>query len=90
MGAGVLYLLIVNVLSFIVVGADKQKARKRQRRISERTLFLWAIIGGSIGSFIGMRFFHHKTKHKRFMIGLPLMILVQVLALAFIISAIQA
>ncbi|MET3506036.1 DUF1294 domain-containing protein [Halalkalibacter oceani] len=53
MGAGVLYLLIVNVLSFIVVGADKQKARKRQRRISERTLFLWAIIGGSVGSYIG-------------------------------------
>ncbi|MCM3716004.1 DUF1294 domain-containing protein [Alkalihalobacillus oceani] len=90
MGAGVLYLLIVNVLSFIVVGADKQKARKRQRRISERTLFLWAIIGGSVGSYIGMRCFHHKTKHKRFMIGVPLIIVIQVLALAFIISAIQA
>ncbi|MCM3759694.1 DUF1294 domain-containing protein [Alkalihalobacillus oceani] len=90
MGAGVLYLLLVNVLSFIVVGADKQKARKKQRRISERTLFLWAIIGGSLGSFIGMRFFRHKTKHKRFMIGVPLIILIQVLALVFIISAIQA
>ena len=57
------YLLIMNIIGFALMGIDKRRAVKRLWRISESTLFVVAIIGGSLGSIIGMRFFHHKTKH---------------------------
>ena len=71
------YLLGVNILAFLLYGADKRKAQKSKRRIPERTLLWIAAIGGSVGAFMGMRYFHHKTQHKKFYIGLPVIIMTQ-------------
>ena len=71
------YLVFVNVIAFFVYGIDKLKARKGHWRISEATLLLLAIVGGSIGSWLGMKAWHHKTKHLKFMYGLPVILLLQ-------------
>ena len=75
------YLVFVNVIAFLVYGVDKLKARKGHWRISEATLLLLAIVGGSIGAWLGMKAWHHKTMHLKFMYGLPAILLLQ-LALA--------
>ena len=75
------YLLIINALAFIIYGIDKLKARKGRWRISEATLLLLALVGGSVGSWLGMKVWHHKTMHLKFKYGLPAIILLQ-LALA--------
>lgn len=67
-----LYLIVMNVLTFIVYGIDKQKAKRGKWRISEKTLMMLAVFGGSIGAWIGMQVFRHKTKHLLFVIGVPL------------------
>jgi uncharacterized membrane protein YsdA (DUF1294 family) len=75
------YLLVINAVAFIVYGIDKLKARKGRWRIPESTLLLLAIIGGSIGAWFGMKAWHHKTMHRKFQYGLPVIFLLQ-LALA--------
>ena len=75
------YLLAVNILAFVLFGADKQKARRNAWRIPEKTLILSAVIGGSVGAILGMRFFHHKTK---FAIGVPVILLVQIGAMCLV------
>ena len=72
------YLVLVNVIAFAVYGADKRRAQKDRWRVPERTLFLLAIIGGSIGALLGMRVFHHKTKHWYFRVFIPLILLLQI------------
>lgn len=72
-----LYLLLINILGFLAMGVDKYKAKKHLFRISEKTLFLYAILGGSIGAILGMYFFHHKTRHWYFVWGMPLILFVQ-------------
>ena len=72
------YLLAVNITSFLLYGIDKYKAKKGQWRISEATLLLMAVIGGSIGAWAGMRLWHHKTMHKKFKYGIPIIIILQV------------
>ena len=72
------YLLAVNIATFFLYGIDKYKAKKGQWRISEATLLLMAVIGGSIGAWAGMRLWHHKTKHKKFKYGIPIIIILQV------------
>ena len=76
----ILYLLIVNANGFILMLVDKIKAKKNLWRIPEATLFLVAVIGGSIGSILGMYTFRHKTKHIKFIVGMPLILAVQVIA----------
>ena len=77
-----LYLLAVNVLAFAVYGWDKMRSKVQgARRVPEKTLFLLAIVGGSVGAILGMRVWHHKTRHWYFKYGLPAILLVQ-LALA--------
>ena len=71
------YLGIVNVAGFILPAVDKRRAKKDRWRIRESTLFLISALGGSVAMYISMRLFHHKTKHKRFMIGLPVIIVLQ-------------
>lgn len=71
------YLITVNILAFVLFGLDKFKARRGFWRISEKGLMLAALCGGSIGALFGMRLFRHKTKHKLFTIGVPLILLVQ-------------
>ena len=71
------YLITVNILAFVLFGLDKFKARRGFWRISEKGLMLAALCCGSIGALFGMRLFRHKTKHKLFTIGVPLILLVQ-------------
>ena len=80
----IIYLILINITGFAVMGLDKWKARKQAWRISEKTLFLISILGGSIGSIAGMYTFHHKTKHWYFVIGMPLILIVQVAASCYI------
>ena len=83
----VIYILAVNVLGFALMGIDKSRAKKRGFRIPEATLFVVAIIGGSIGTIIGMFFFRHKTRHWYFLYGLPVILLIQIaLVIAVIVS----
>jgi len=73
------YLLLINLLTFILYGVDKHRARMRQWRIPEASLLLFAVFGGSIGGFFGMKLFHHKTKHPKFYIGIPVIFVFQVI-----------
>ncbi len=86
----IIYLIAINFISFTIMGVDKYKARKRAWRIPESTLFVLALIGGSIGSIAGMHLFHHKTRHWYFMYGMPAILIVQILiVIALIISPIE-
>lgn len=73
----VYYLVLVNLSAFILYGADKSFAKKGARRIPERTLLLWAWIGGSIGAFLGMRIFHHKTLKPKFAVTVPILLVLE-------------
>lgn len=77
------YLIAINILSFVLMGLDKSKARRGAWRIPEKTLFLAAVVGGSVGAIAGMYVFRHKTKHLRFVLGLPVILLLQLLAALF-------
>ena len=72
------WLAVINLLTFIVYGADKRRARKGKGRVPEKTLFLLPLLGGSIGALLGMRVFHHKTKHWYFVWGIPAILLAQI------------
>ena len=76
-------LIVLNIITFVVYGIDKWKAMKGRWRISEFTLLLLAVIGGSIGALLGMRVWHHKTKHLKFKYGVPLILLAQLALLFF-------
>lgn len=75
----VVYLIIVNVIAFAMYGVDKRKAIKRAYRIPEKQLLGIAVIGGSIGAFLGMKIFRHKTLHLQFSMGIPAIMIVQVI-----------
>lgn len=74
-----IYIIVINLVAFCVYGKDKLRARRSEWRTPEATLFILAIAGGSVGALIGMYFFHHKTRKKAFKIGIPLILLVQLL-----------
>lgn len=73
------YLIVINLISFAAMGVDKARARKRSWRIPESTLFVLAIIGGSVGSIVGMHLFRHKTLHWYFLYGMPAILIIQIL-----------
>ncbi|MBQ0042742.1 MAG: DUF1294 domain-containing protein [Lachnospiraceae bacterium] len=75
----------MNFVGFLSMYLDKRKAQKRMWRIPEGVLFLFAILGGSIGSILGMHIFHHKTRHWYFLYGLPVILIVQI-ALVFVVQ----
>ena len=76
-----LYLLLINGVGFLLMGIDKRRAKRGAWRISEKSLFLSPLLGGTVGAILGMRVFHHKTKHWYFRYGLPALLVLQ-LALA--------
>ena len=78
------YLLAINVVTFIVYGIDKYKAKKAKWRIPEATLLLRAVLGGSIGAWMGMKVWHHKTMHKKFKYGIPAILLIQIALMAYL------
>ncbi len=75
----IIYLLIINVIAFLAMWIDKRKAEKGKWRISETTLLLLGVLGGSMGSMIGMYTFRHKTKKKRFTIGMPAILIIEII-----------
>lgn len=77
------YLLAINIIAFIIYGFDKYKAKKHKWRIPETSLLLTAVIGGSIGAWIGMRLWHHKTIHKKFKYGIPFILTLQLILLIY-------
>jgi len=79
-----LYLVIINVLTFIIYGLDKLKAKRGGWRIPEATLLLLAVVGGSVGAKIAMELFHHKTLHKKFRYGIPTIIIIQLVIAGYI------
>ena len=81
-----IYLIATNVVTFFAYGIDKWKAKRSKWRISEATLLGMAVIGGSIGAWLGMRVWHHKTMHKKFQLGIPLIIVAQIALVIWIIS----
>ena len=85
-----IYIGAVNLIGFALMGIDKYKAKKRGFRIPEATLFIVAIIGGSIGSILGMYAFRHKTRHWSFVYGMPFILIIQIiLVLAFLNAPIE-
>lgn len=79
-----LWLVLINLAAFLAFGLDKWKAKRKERRegvrrVPERTLFLLAALGGSVGALAGMRVFHHKTLHRSFRLGVPLILALQIL-----------
>jgi uncharacterized membrane protein YsdA (DUF1294 family) len=82
----IIYCIILNLAGYISMGIDKDRARKNRWRIRERSLFLISILGGSFGSLLGMILFHHKTKHIKFILGIPVILLLQIIILVYILS----
>lgn len=78
------YLLAINAVTFIVYGIDKYKAKKAKWRIPEATLLLLAVLGGSIGAWMGMKVWHHKTMHKKFKYGIPAILLIQIALMTYL------
>lgn len=73
------YLVVINVVTFFLYGIDKWKAKRSKWRIEEATLLWWAVFGGSIGALLGMKIWHHKTLHKKFRYGVPAILLAQLM-----------
>lgn len=82
----VVYLLVMNVAAFAAMGIDKRRARKGAWRIPERVLFGLAIFGGSVGALTGMYTFRHKTRHRSFTVGMPVILVVQLAAACYLVT----
>lgn len=80
------YLSILNVISFALMGFDKNNAKLNRRRIPEATLFAVAFIGGAAGGWLGMEYFRHKTKHLKFVIGFPVLLIIQSIGITYLNS----
>lgn len=83
------YLLAINIIAFTSMWIDKQKAKHNKWRIKERTLFLQALFGGSIGAMSGMYLFRHKTKHRSFVIGMPMILILQIAIVLVVFSLVK-
>lgn len=79
------YILLMNILGYLTMWLDKRKAKRGEYRISEKTLFMVAILGGSIGSIAGMKKFRHKTKHWYFKYGMPAILILQIIVVFLLI-----
>lgn len=82
----ILYLVTINAVTFLAYGLDKQKAKQNRWRIPEKVLLGLAALGGSVGAFVGMYAFHHKTKKLKFSVGVPVIFVLQLAVLVYFIS----
>ena len=82
----VYYFIVMNLIGLFVMAADKNRARRHAWRIPEKVLFLVSVFGGSLGTWAGMYLFHHKTKHWYFVIGMPLILVVQICIAGYLYS----
>ena len=80
----IIYFIIINIIGFLIMYIDKQKAKAHAWRIPEKTLFLVSLLGGSLGTWCGMYLFRHKTKHWYFVIGMPLILFLQIAAIIYL------
>ena len=83
----IIYLAVINVVAFFMYGIDKWKAKKSKWRISEAALLMMAVLGGSIGAWLAMKVWHHKTLHKKFRYGIPLILIVQIVLVLLILCS---
>jgi uncharacterized membrane protein YsdA (DUF1294 family) len=81
------YIIGVNLLSFILMGVDKRKAERRKYRIPERTFWMLAILGGAIGVISGMKTYRHKTKHASFKIGMPILLILNIILAGYLFNS---
>lgn len=81
-----IYLVAINVVTFFIYGIDKWKAKRSKWRITETSLLLLALLGGSIGAWLGMKAWHHKTLHKKFKYGIPLIFIIQLAVVMWILK----
>ena len=79
----IIYLIVINILGFLVMGLDKHKAKMAERRIPENTLFTFTVLGGGVGTIAGMYVFHHKTKKMKFKVGMPLIFILEILIFVY-------
>ena len=79
MQVAIIYLAIINIIGFLAMGIDKHQARMANRRIPENTLFTFTVLGGGVGTIAGMYVFRHKTKKLKFKIGMPLILILEIL-----------
>ncbi len=86
----VTYAVLINLITFVAYGWDKYKAKAGSWRIPEKTLLLLTAVGGSMGALLGMKVFHHKTMHKKFYIGVPLILVLQLLLIGWIVLRLSA
>lgn len=82
----IIYLVVVNIIGFLIMFVDKRKAEKNRWRIPEKTLFMFSMIGGSIGTLAGMYVFRHKTKKLRFAIGFPAILILQIIIVITLVT----
>ena len=80
----ILYLVIINVITFVIFGVDKYKAIRQEWRIRESTLLGLALVGGSIGGWLAMYIFHHKTKKVKFFVGIPVILAIQIVVFSYL------
>ncbi|WP_281347101.1 DUF1294 domain-containing protein [Virgibacillus doumboii] len=80
----IIYLASINIIAFILMAVDKHKAKKQKFRIRERTLWVVAVLGGAVGAVIGMKQFRHKTKHRSFVWGMPLLVITQIILAVYL------
>lgn len=81
----IVYLIVINLVTFVMYGIDKYKAKKSKWRISEATLLWMAALGGSVGAWMGMQIWHHKTLHKKFKYGVPAILLLQIALVGYVL-----
>jgi uncharacterized membrane protein YsdA (DUF1294 family) len=84
-----IYITVMSILAFAMMGIDKRKAHRHKWRISESNLFIVGLLGGGVGVLLGMNFFHHKTKHLKFTLGIPLVVLMNIVLLVYLLQKLK-
>ncbi|SFD70793.1 Uncharacterized membrane protein YsdA, DUF1294 family [Paenibacillus catalpae] len=84
----IIYLLVINIIAFVLMGMDKSYARHKKRRVPEKRLFGISAIGGALGAWIGMQVWRHKTKHTSFRVGIPLLFIFNLVVIYYLMGLI--